>query len=66
MNPEDLDLDASEQDLPCGHGPWSAGPSGSIALRERYNAVPWTAELATLAGAEEMHARIRSTASGPR
>ena len=58
-NLKTFDLDASEQDLLLRAMDLERGAERIYsALRERYNAVPWTAELATLAGAEEMHARM--------
>lgn len=65
-NLKTFDLDASEQDLLLRAMDLERGAERFYsALRERYNAVPWTAELAILAGAEEMHARMIYS-SGPR
>lgn len=58
-NLKTFDLDAPEQDMLLRAMDLERGAERFYtALRERYNAVPWTAELATLAGAEEMHARM--------
>ncbi|MDX9834555.1 MAG: rhodanese-like domain-containing protein [Desulfobulbus sp.] len=58
-NLKTYDLDAPEQDLLLRAMDLECGAERFYtALRERYNAVPWAAGLATLARAEEMHARM--------
>ena len=58
-NLQTFDLDTPEQDLLLRAMDLERGAERFYTgLRERYNAVPWTAGLATLAGAEEMHARM--------
>ena len=53
------DLDGPEQDLLLRAMDLERGAERFYTvLRERYNAVPWAAQLAALAGAEEAHARM--------